>query len=120
MENPLVRMQQRVLEAIQQEMGLWIEAVLGDAFQPEKFMCFIKTMGIDLSQLPGMVGQQPGVDPYQVLGLDKSAPDEEIKKRYRELVHILHPDKSGTPGTTAFFQMVNAAYEAIRRERGWQ
>ena len=120
MENPLARMQRRLLEVIQQETGLCVEAVLKDAFQPEKFLRFIRLMGIDLSQLPGMVGQQPGIDPYQVLGVDRSASDEEIKKRYRELLHKLHPDTAGVEGTGFLVRMVLAAYELIKRERGWQ
>jgi DnaJ-domain-containing protein 1 len=74
-------------------------------------------MGIDFSQLLGMASGQAAVDLYKIMGLDRSASDEEVKKRYRELVYILHPDKSGTPGTAAFFQMVNTAYELIKRER---
>ena len=80
----------------------------------------LKGMGIDMSQLRGMTNGQTAVDPYSVLGLDRSASDEEIKKRYIELVHVLHPDKSGTPATGRFFQMVLAAYELIKRERGRQ
>ena len=65
-------------------------------------------------------GQQPGLDPYRVIGLDKSASDEEVKKRYRELLRKLQPDTSGTPGTSFLLQMVMAAFEIIKRERGWQ
>jgi hypothetical protein len=36
---------------------------------------------------------QAAFDPYQVLGLDQSASDEEVKKRYRELLFKLHPDR---------------------------
>ena len=43
-----------------------------------------------------------------------------MKKRYRELLRKLHPDTSGTPGTGFLLQMVMAAYEMIKRERGWQ
>lgn len=63
--------------------------------------------------------RQPTTDPYRILGLSQSATDEEIKKRYRELVRYLHPDTSKTAGTTWLFQVVVAAYEAIRRRRGW-
>jgi len=66
-----------------------------------------------------MKGQeQTAVDPYRILGLDRSASDEEVKKRYRALAHKLHPDTSGEKGTECFFHMVQAAYELIRRERG--
>jgi DnaJ-domain-containing protein 1 len=61
-----------------------------------------------------------GIDPYRVLGLDKSASNDEIKTRYRELARKLHPDTSGTEGTSLFFQMVLAAYQVIKAERRWQ
>ena len=105
----------------QEEMGKWTQDLLKDAFDPGKMMDFIRSMGIDMSQLlPGMVGQQPGFDPYRILGLEKSASDEEVKKRYRILVHRLHPDTAGFEGTTFLLQMVLVAYNTIETERGWQ
>jgi preprotein translocase subunit Sec63 len=59
------------------------------------------------------------VDPYRVLGLDRTATDDQVKKRYRELAHYFHPDTAGVHGTGFFFLQVQAAYEAIRQERGW-
>lgn len=32
--------------------------------------------------------------PYEILGVDKSAPDSEIKKKYKELLRKYHPDKA--------------------------
>ena len=78
----------------------------------------LKGMGIDLSQLQGMMSGQMAVDPYRILGLDKSASDEEVKKRYRERLRQFHPDTAG-PGMEFHLQAVLAAYELIRRERGW-
>jgi DnaJ-class molecular chaperone len=75
----------------------------------------LKDAGMDR----GMDSGQSATAPYGVLGLDRDAPNEEVKKRYIELVHALHPDKSGTPATGRFFQMVQAAYELIKQERGW-
>jgi len=79
-------------------------------------------MGIDLSGLSGMMSQSKvaGFDPYQIMGLDKSASDEEIKKRYHELLKRLHPDTAGIEGTSFLLQLVLTAYELIKRERGWQ
>jgi len=56
---------------------------------------------------------------YQALGLERSASDEEIKKRYRILLHKLHPDTAGVEGTAFLLQMVLVAYEMIKEERGW-
>jgi len=55
---------------------------------------------------------------YKILGLDKSASDEQVKKRYRDLAKKLHPDVSGEE-TSALFQIVQMAYEQIAKERGW-
>jgi len=98
----------------------WINALLRDAVDPVKLTRFIRSLGVDVSQLGGMVGQQPGVDPYQILGLDKSASDEEVKKRYRELIKKLHPDSAGIESASFLLQMVLASYEMIKRERGWR
>lgn len=85
-----------------------------------KFMDRMRRMGVDFSQLSGMVGMPGGPSPYQILDLDSSASDEEIKKRYRELLHHLHPDTCGREGTKGLLQMVLKAYDLIKIERGWQ
>ena len=119
-EDRIARLQQRMLGMVMGELQGFMNDLLRDAFDPRKLMTFIRSMGIDISQLPGMVSQQPGFDPYRILDLDKSASDEEIKHRYRELLRKLHPDTAGIEGTGFLLQMVMAAYELIRRERGWQ
>ena len=130
-ENPFAKVMQRGLEAMaqamQEELGRMSEQLVQGVMTPDTLASVMRmmqgamsTIGFDIGKMSGMLGQQPGIDPYRILGLERSASDEEIRKRYRELVHVLHPDKSGTPGTATFFQMVNAAYEAIRKARGWQ
>ena len=41
------------------------------------------------------VAQEEEEDPFKVLGLKRSASDEDIKTKYRELILIHHPDKGG-------------------------
>ena len=65
------------------------------------------------------MGGQPGLDAYRVLGLDGSASDEEVKSRYRRLLHKLHPDTAGVAGTECLLGMVTAAYQRISEEREW-
>ena len=60
--------------------------------------------------------QIPLENAYRILGLDPSASDEEVKKRYRELAKKLHPDVGGTDALFAILQM---AYEQIKKERGF-
>ena len=65
-----------------------------------------------------------GRDPYQVLGLDSSATDEEIKKAYRRLAMKYHPDKVEGLGeevkknAEAQFREINEAYETLKASRG--
>lgn len=60
-------------------------------------------------------------DPYAVLGVSRSDSDEDIKKAYHALARKYHPDKyTGTDLAEIAnekMQKVNAAYEAIKRER---
>ena len=118
-EDRTARMQRRVAEVMMEELQGWIDDALKGMLDPGNIMAFIESMGIDLSRLQSAMQGAPGLDPYQVLGLDKSATDEEVKRRYRELVFKLHPDQSGTSGTAFVFRMVMAAYEMIRKERRW-
>ena len=123
MEDGIMRLlqsQERILQVICEEAQGWMDSLYRDAFNPEAFMRFVAGMGIDLSQIPNLVGKQEGFDPYRVLNLDRSASDEKVKKRYRELLIKLHPDTAGVRGTDFLLQMMIAAYEMIKRERGWQ
>ncbi len=50
-------------------------------------------------------------DYYTVLGVEKNASPEEIKKAFRKLAHQYHPDKKG--GNEAKFKEVNEAYSIL-------
>src|SRR3954469_19089571 len=53
-------------------------------------------------------------NPYDVLGVDKKASDEEIKKAYRKLARQYHPDKN--PGDTSAeerFKEIQEAYSVL-------
>ena len=53
-------------------------------------------------------------DFYKVLGVDKKAPADEIKKRYRSLARDLHPDKTkGDAAKEEQFKAVSEAYEIL-------
>jgi len=53
-------------------------------------------------------------DFYKVLGVDKKAPADEIKKKYRALARDLHPDKTkGDAAKEEQFKAVSEAYEIL-------
>ncbi|MDP2629254.1 MAG: DnaJ C-terminal domain-containing protein [Candidatus Harrisonbacteria bacterium] len=51
------------------------------------------------------------MDYYKILGVEKNASDEEIKKAYRKLAHQYHPDKAS--GDSQRFKQVSEAYQVL-------
>ncbi len=57
-------------------------------------------------------------DPYEVLGVSRTASDAEIKKAYRRLARKSHPDVNlGDAGAHKRFQEIAAAYEILKDPR---
>lgn len=54
-------------------------------------------------------------DYYEVLGVDKKASKEEIKKAFHKLAHKYHPDKGGGDGEK--FKEVSEAYSVLSDEK---
>ncbi len=54
-------------------------------------------------------------DYYQILGVEKQASSEDIKKAYRKLAHKYHPDKHG--GDEKKFKEINEAYQILSDEK---
>jgi molecular chaperone DnaJ len=52
-----------------------------------------------------------GKDYYKILGVDKGASEEDIKKAFRKLAHEHHPDK--TNGNADKFKEINEAYQIL-------
>ncbi|MBX2798792.1 MAG: DnaJ domain-containing protein [Myxococcales bacterium] len=55
-------------------------------------------------------------DPYRVLGVDRSADTDTIRKAYRKLARQWHPDVNHDAGASERFKEVNAAYDVIGDE----
>jgi molecular chaperone DnaJ len=60
--------------------------------------------------IPGMANRR---DYYEVLGVNRSATPEEVKKAYRQLARKYHPDVSDAPDAEARFKEINEAYEVL-------
>lgn len=50
-------------------------------------------------------------DYYQILGVEKNATEEDVKKAFRKLAHQYHPDKN--KGDSTKFKEINEAYQVL-------
>ncbi|MCQ4162503.1 TerB family tellurite resistance protein [Roseomonas sp. GC11] len=70
--------------------------------------------------------QTPAVDPYAVLGVTRSATDDEVRQAWRRLMREHHPDIMAARGVPEALMRraservaeINAAWDSIKRERG--
>src|SRR6476619_3414036 len=52
-------------------------------------------------------------DYYKVLGVDKKASQEDIKKAYRKLARQYHPDTNKDAGAEERFKQISEAYDVL-------
>lgn len=72
----------------------------------------------ELTEGESAVSPQPGMplaDAYAVLGLPRTASSEEVKRNYRNLAVIFHPDRGGYDEA---MKLLNRAYQRIKGEKG--
>ncbi|XP_017072341.1 dnaJ homolog subfamily B member 4 [Drosophila eugracilis] len=54
-----------------------------------------------------------GKDYYKILGIERNASNEDVKKGYRRMALRYHPDKNDHPQAEAQFKEVVAAFEVL-------
>ena len=54
-----------------------------------------------------------GKDYYTILGVSRSASEDEIKKAYRKMALKYHPDKNSDPGAEDKFKEIAEAYDVL-------
>jgi curved DNA-binding protein len=56
-------------------------------------------------------------DYYQVLGVDRSASQQDIQRAYRKLARRFHPDLNKEPGAEERFKQIHEAYEVLSDDK---
>ncbi len=55
----------------------------------------------------------PNIDPYEVLGVPRTASQSDIRNAYRRLALQYHPDKNTQEDTSDIFTNINVAYDIL-------
>ena len=66
----------------------------------------------------GRKGGVIALDYYETLGISASAPDSEVKKAYRRLAMIYHPDRNPHASAEIKFKEIREAYEVLSDREG--
>src|SRR5688572_12113969 len=54
-------------------------------------------------------------DPYEILGVPRDASQDDIRKAYRKLAHMYHPDKTGgNKEAETKLKEINGAYDILK------
>ncbi len=122
-------------EMLEHVLDALFQIAAADGLIHEAELEYLKTVsdifGFDEARFEQIVAQYlvggDAESPYFALGLSKNAPDEEVKRVYRQLAREHHPDlllAKGVPAemipiVTARMAAINDAYESIRRQRGF-
>lgn len=58
-------------------------------------------------------GKLKGFNPWEILEIDETAEEKDVKRAFRKLSAIWHPDKNSSPEAKPKFIMITKAYEAL-------
>jgi len=106
---------EKVVEELNRALAEELEGLLEKVAGTVDMQSLLRQFVPALQRLLG--GMPCGPSPYQVLGLDPSAPDEVVKLGYRHLAQRRHPDRGGSQEVMA---RLNQAYEEIGKMKGWK
>lgn len=107
---------QKSIEDATKDLQRSMQEYLSYIINISKLLKMVDKMG--LRNVIGVTGTPiPGMDYYQILGLNNTASNKEVKKRYLEIMAKIHPDISGKE-MTFLVALVNTAYDIICKERG--
>ncbi|NXS53515.1 DJC14 protein, partial [Brachypteracias leptosomus] len=68
----------------------------------------------EVKRLVGMAGlPEEELNPFEVLGVEGTASDAELRRAYRRLAVLVHPDKSEHPRAEAAFKVLRAAWDRV-------
>uniref|UniRef100_A0A7S1A2T0 J domain-containing protein n=1 Tax=Noctiluca scintillans TaxID=2966 RepID=A0A7S1A2T0_NOCSC len=80
-----------------------------DAYHPSHVVAYLQRRFLRLEQVPTAPSLE---DPFAVLQLPRDSGDVEVRRAYRRLALVAHPDKPN--GDAATFQRIAGAYEVLR------
>ncbi len=114
--NRIKRMQQDLAY----ELQVFMAELFASAADPATILNFAQRLGMDISAAGRPVPpSQTSHDPYRILGCDRAMPQEQVRRRYLDLLRKLHPDTAGIKGTEYLTQMVTEAFKKISTEKRW-
>lgn len=90
----------------------------------QQIAAYLRISSMEFEQLKAMFYKSTS-NAYIALGIDKNVTDSEVKKAYRKMAVLHHPDKYEQMGeehqkaAKEKFQKIQEAYETIKKERGF-
>ena len=113
-------------------LGGLFQIALADGIIHPKELQFLQNVAFefnlsdrDFERIASVYNEANDADPYQILGVNRNASNDQIKKSYRELSRENHPDTLMAKGMPQEFidianekmANINAAYDQINKER---